>query len=178
MLNKYKYIFCLIYVLHAFNYLNGQSLDKPVSPGKMLTGTWQWTNCKDTFTIQLFNIDTLWQSHVTTDMFGPKIFGWHRYVENGILLESSFLNSSTKPSFPHGIFGMVMNDKNFLLWFHDFTRERDFRVEAEILDSTATLMKWTTHRPQERVMYPLPKPKIWEGQTIPSPIIMHKISDD
>jgi hypothetical protein len=177
MLNKFKYLFCFIFILHSFGYLNAQNMDKPVSPVKILTGTWQWTNCKDTFTIQLFSIDTLWQSRVTTDMFGPKIYGWHRFVENGIVVESSFPESSTQVPFSKGIFGMVMNDKNFLLWFHDITRERDFRVEAELLDSPATLMRWTTHKPQERVMYPPPKPKIWEGQTIPSPIIMHKISD-
>jgi hypothetical protein len=178
MLNKCKYLFSLILVLHTFNYLNGQNLDNPVSPGKMLTGTWQWANCKDTFTIQLFCIDTLFQSNVTTDMFGPQIYGWHRFVENGVLIENSFPSSLPQVPFSKGIFGMVMNNKDFLLWFRDITRERDFRVAVEFLDSTATLMKWTTHRPQERVWYPLPKPKIWEGQTIPSPIIMHKISDD
>jgi hypothetical protein len=126
----------------------------------------------------LFKIDTFWQSHVTTDVFGPNIYGWHRYVENGIVVESSFPVSSTQTPFSKGIFGGIMNNKDILLWFKDITRERDFRVEAEFLDSAATLMRWTTHRPQERVMYPPPMPKIWEGQTIPSPIILRKISDD
>jgi hypothetical protein len=177
MLNKYKYIFCLIFILSSFNYLDAQNLDKPGSPGKMLTGTWQWTNRKDTFTIQLFNIDTFWQSHVTTDMFGTQIYGWHRFVENGVLIENSFPSSEPQVPFSKGIFGIVMNNKDYLLWFRDITRGRDFRVEVEFLDSTGTVLKWITDRPQEVWYNRNNMSKIMEGQTIPSPIILHKISD-
>ncbi len=177
MLDKCKYLCCLIFVLFSFSKLNGQTTDTLISPGKILPGTWQWTNCRDTFTIQLFRIDTAWKSNFNNDVFGPKIYGWHRYVENGILVETSFPDSLPQAPFSKGIFGGIRNNKECLIMFHDITRGRDFWIDINFLDSSGTRMKWVTYRPQERVLYPPPKPKIWSGQTIPSPIILHKISD-
>lgn len=175
MLNKLKYSCCFFICVCTFAYVNGQT--KLLSPGEMLPGVWQWTNGKDTFTIQLFRIDTSWKSKVNDTEFGPNIYGWHRYVENGVLIESSFPESLYQKPFSKGIFGGIMNTKDIYLWFRDITRDRDFRVEAEFLDSAGTLMRWTTHRPQERVWYPPPKPKIWDGQTIPSSVILHKMPE-
>ena len=73
-------------------------------------------------------------------------------------------------------FGTILNQDSLLLMFNDITKGRSFWIAATFLDSTATTLKWITHRPQERVIYPPPNPKIWEGQTIPSPIVLHKIS--
>lgn len=144
----------------------------------VLIGKWQWTNNKDTFTIQLFSIDTVWKSYVNDDKFGPQIYGWHRYVENGVVIESSFPDSLPHRPFSKGISGMIMNKDSAQLWFYDITRDRYFRIKSEILDSEGTTMLWITHRPQEKWFFANEKkPKILEGQTIPSPITLHKIFD-
>ena len=168
---------CFFLLLVAsFNLLEAQGINNSLA--EKLCRAWQWVSCKDTFTIQLFYIDTLWKGYDNKNSFGPKIYGWHRYVENGIEVESSFPLSSNQKPFSKGIYGMVMNKDSVLLWFKDITRDRGFRVKVDFLDSANTVIKWITHRPQERVVWdPSTKPKIWEGQTIPSPIILHKMPD-
>lgn len=152
----------------------GQDISKRISIEQNLAGTWQWTNLKDSFTVKIAYSDTLMPSKVSNDTFRLKIYGWHKYVGNGVLVENTFADSSTlSPS----ISGTIKNNTEVLLWLNDITRARYFRVQIEFLNFECTIMRWITDRPQERTMYPPPKPKIWEGQTIPSPIVLHKISD-
>jgi hypothetical protein len=180
MLGKLKYL-CLAFLSLGFGLCAVSHLgvtNQSIRVEKALKGTWLWINDRDTLSIKLTYKDTIVSSKVNTDTFRYKISGWHRYIENGSVMESTFSDLPNQEKIAPSIFGTIMNNEKALLWFRDITRARNFRVEIEFLDSTCTLMKWTTNRPQERVLYPPPKPKIWEGQTIPSPIILHKISDE
>ncbi len=175
MLKFFRYSVCVLAFFSMYVVNAQETAKKNISP-EHLTGKWQWVNDQDSFIIEIAFIDTSFSSKMSNNFFGPQITGWHRYVENGTLIESSFPGSSTNPVYKQGIFGVVMNNTNILLWFHDLTRERDFRIETEFLDSTGTLIKWITHRPQQRDWYQSDEPKIWEGQTIPRSLILHKIA--
>src|SRR5205085_847519 len=74
------------------------------------------------------------------------------------------------------IIGSIEDNKKISLILQDLTRQRQFRIEVAFTDPEMRTLKWTTGNPLERVFYPRPNPKIWEGQTVPSGIILHKIS--
>jgi hypothetical protein len=142
-----------------------------------LKGTWQWTNKNDTFTVKLNYLDTIVKSHVNSDIFKSIIYGWHQYSQNGSVVESDLHNAAENSTKTASIWGTIMNNNNPIILFKDITRDRKFKIDIEFLDSTFRVFKWTQIGKLERLFYPSPNPKIWEGQTVPSPLIMHKISE-
>jgi len=146
---------------------------------KKYAGVWQYVNEKDTFTFILKN-DSLYKSQNRKDSSTEKLvmYCWHRYVENGVEVENNLenINNLKKCS---GLGSPARDSINIYLEliFLNSIRNRNFRIFFKLLNKENSMALWESW-PQERLLYPPPKPKIWEGQTIPSPIILNKISDN
>jgi hypothetical protein len=153
----------------------GQHKDKSDTLTSRLQGSWQWmSEDSELFTVKLLCTDTTVHAKVGTNYFRYKIYGWHKISKKGVELENTTQNFGDINTI--SIFGTIINDSQIKLNFHDLTRDRNFRVYLEFLDPEMKTLKWTSS-PQERPLYPAPKAKIWEGQTVPSNIILHRVSD-
>lgn len=146
---------------------------------KKYEGKWQWIDKKDTFVL-VIKMDTLLQgSKLVTESRGENkmaLYAWHKFVQNGVVLENTLpaignLNKSSGV----GVEALSVSTNYLNMAFTDYMRDRSLRVFLKIINIEKNKAVWESW-PQERVLYPQPKPKIWEGRTIPSPIILTKIS--
>jgi hypothetical protein len=174
---KSRIFLLVIITLFCQIFLKAQEYKEATSLAQKLKGTWVWYNSADTFKIKILYNDTLVKSKVNSDSFKFVLYGWHTYIEKGKLIESNFQFAESEKRYNTSITGTIMNDEKIILLFHDLTRDRDFRVFIEFTDSSFAKIKWTSVFGFERPLYPPTKSKNREGQTIPSPIILKKISD-
>ncbi len=151
------------------------NLKVPIS--KNLNGYWQWVSSEsDTFTIRMECTDTTIYSKVKDEvLFKYIIYGWHSYSQKDSLIENTLSKSRENSRKEVSIFGVFLDFDKIAIRFHDITRDRDFRIKLQFVDKEMKTLKWTTSHPLERLMYPPPKAKIWDGQTLPTEMILHKI---
>jgi hypothetical protein len=120
-------------------------------------GTWRWTSGTDTVEIvlqkQVYNIPM-------TGSNSEALAGWHRYVKNGVLVQSSLqytgrdinidfnshnvdfkttLNGFTHPSQPQQVY--------FIL-FWDLTLHKSFELFFTMLPNSTTQARWELKQPR------------------------------
>lgn len=147
---------------------------------KQYTGTWQWINQKDTFTLTLIS-DTLRGDNKNNNSNQAKqkkgIYAWHKFVEGGKVIENTLpFVGNIKKSSGVGTVALSLSTIYLGMGFTDSVRQRTLRVFFKIINQQGTQAVWESWL-QERPMYPSPNPIIWEGRTIPSPITLTKIKD-
>jgi hypothetical protein len=172
-----KYIPLILFATYSVpDSVLAQNSDRSDSICQKFNGYWQWTSPEsETFTIKIVCIDTTIYSKVKNEiLYQYLIYGWHNYSKKDVVLENTISKSGSDLK-DASIYGAFLDNKKISIKFHDITRERDFRINLEFIDSDMRTLKWTTSHPLERPIYPVTHPKIWEGQTIPSEIILHKI---
>ena len=133
-------------------------------------GTWQWTRGKDTFTIKLIE-DTFYLKYPDTLLHW--ILGWHKFVQDGKLLESSYEFTDSIKNKKTTIIGAV-NKGVLICTFRDLSRDRSFRIEMKMLNRRHSKILWTSQF-LEDIRINEPPSKIRGGQTVPSGIILKKI---
>jgi hypothetical protein len=168
----FSYLFFLITGLT----ISGQEIPcQNPSPGfEKFLGTWQWVSANDTFTFRLIKDTGYFKPRDTVFIL---LTGWHRFIANDTVLESSLeFSDSVKNKFTTLVGSRI--EKNILsLVFKDITRDRSFNVEMELLNEKGDRAIWTSYF-IERIRVNEPPPKIREGQTVPSNIVLFKIKDN
>ena len=166
-----SYIFFLITGLTAI----GQEIPckKPCQNFEKFLGTWQWTSSRDTFTFKLIKDTFYFKPRDTVFIL---LTGWHKFISNGIILESRMeFSDSVKNKFTT-LVGFGTENNILSLGFIDITRDRSFDVKMELINEKGNKATWTSFF-TERIRINEPPPKIREGQTVPSNIVLLKIND-
>lgn len=176
-MDKKIFFVIVICTLWLKNYSQTTFVHKP-DELKKYEGIWQWVDGRDTFIINL-KIDSLCKSQKNKDSSTEKLvlYGWHRYVENGFEAESDLKNTGDYKKF--SLLGTPVSAEctSYLgLMFYDITRDKYFRIFFKFINKEQTMALWESN-PQERSGGSGLTPKIYGGQTIPSPLILIKITN-
>ena len=145
---------------------------------KKYSGSWLYVNESDTFLLHI-KIDSLQLFELTRDSSyaKPYIFGWHKFIDAGRLIENTIqYEGDIKRAVA---FGYIIKDScksSLNLMYFDATRDAYFKVIFNCLDLQNGFATWESKR-QERFGGGGKIPNKPTGQTIPSPIILKRISD-
>lgn len=146
-------------------------------------GTWQWISDSTIFTIVLRQVKLHFSG---TDQYKDVIIGWHSYVENGVLLESSL---DRMPSAPMMEMEDTLLDKvatisattptkpsMLTIYVKDLTRKRDLSGRLEFIPGKTDKAIWETeHRSKIEFYFKDKPPAYMPWRTVPTGIVMRKI---
>jgi hypothetical protein len=135
-------------------------------------GIWQWTSSQDTFTIKLIKDSIFLKQRETRLVI---VTGWHRFIKDGKVLESSMEYSDTIKNKYTTIVGSKIERNILSFIFNDITRDRSFEVKFELIGVNDSRAVWSSYY-LERIRVNEPPPKFKDGQTIPSDIILKKLN--
>jgi hypothetical protein len=105
-------------------------------------GTWQWISGTDTVKIVLAKQNIYMPAPMDNTI--ETLVGWHRYVKNGIEVESSlqYLNS-TFNSGHHTLFGGdISPTKIYFTTFKDITKNKQCNLYFTLLTGSVTQATW------------------------------------
>lgn len=161
-------------LLIIFLFLFKNSIGQDTTVLKRMTGIWRWTSGnRDTLIIVV--------KPTKLDKYGRNqqadFFGYHTYIEKGQLVESSMLASDDTAITKHTtLSGYVYTDKiGFVLY--DITRDNRLSFQLQLINNREDIAwlifsgmdhRWVTD--ENKKQYP-------PGKTIPSDVILRKISD-
>ena len=139
-------------------------------------GVWRWAEGRDTFTINLM-IDTLPGTFPNIEESLTRrlgIYSWHQYIKKGKIIESNLESAGNiKKSSAVGTVVISISTIYLGMGFVDKTHDRSLRIFFKLLNKEGTKALWESW-PQERWGPPLP---VKGDRTIPSPLIMEKVSN-
>lgn len=104
-------------------------------------GTWRWLSGADTLELKLYKQAIHYPAPLDYDV--ENIVGWHRYVKNGVLIESS-LQYAGQPYFGgHStVFAWVQSPIKLYGNFNDLTKTKRCDLYLTMIDNTFTQMNW------------------------------------
>ena len=137
--------FALLFGFQGFSQTNPE-LNKFV-------GTWQWTSGYDTVTVVLEKQTSQFVNGDSREV----LVGWHKYVKNGVPVESSIQHtgkSINADSIPLGndpeitLYGFTKNSRQ--IWFNrfwDLSLHNNCHLFFELLPGSLTQASWTLTNP-------------------------------
>lgn len=130
----------------CFSQIANPELDKFV-------GTWQWNSGNDTVTLVLAKQTSNFPNGTSREV----LVGWHKYVKNGLVIESSFPHigqSINDENIPLGndleitLYGFTKNPRE--IWFHrfwDLTLHKNCHVFFKLMPGSLTQATWKLTNP-------------------------------
>lgn len=171
--------FSLCFVCEAQNYSKGD-LNK-------YTGTWQWSNGSDSFTIVLVEDTIKVPISLSKDTTLSLLYGWHSLVIDGKLSQGTIQFSDIKKNRKNSIVASIKNS-NLEISFLDVDRNKHMTASMKFSDCSYTTAEWMSNDaegvnllhspPNSRILKQTGLATIYETKPnkIPTSIILKKIA--
>ena len=171
-----RIIILIFFSISSFEHtLFCQNLNDTIILNKFI-GTWRWTNHTDTFDVKLIK-DTI--PKVMTNSVTYNIYGFHKLIEKGRLVENSFSDTKKFLLSEATIVGTNLNDTTLNLIVIDKYRHKSYLINLT-LEKEPTRAIWKKIKDQERIQYitksqRINTPKPLSSKVIPTNVILNKV---
>lgn len=137
----------LILILNAYFVANAQQ--NPYPPGSYnakpaldkFVGTWQWVSGNDTVVLHLYKQAIHYPAPLNYDV--ENIIGWHKYVKNGVTIESSLQYSGSPYTGGHStIFAWCQSAVKLYGSFDDLSKNKQCDLYLKMLNTRYSQMEW------------------------------------
>jgi hypothetical protein len=139
----------LIILLSVLTQTSNAQVQVPVNNHlNKFIGTWRWTAGQDTFEITLHK--QIYRPFLTYPFAGEAIVGWHKYVKNGQLIQSSFqyigrdinidynINNLDLKTTIHGFDRFANKNSLYFLRFWNLSEHQNYEANFTINSGSTT----------------------------------------
>jgi hypothetical protein len=138
-------IFCFFNLNAQTPYPSGSYNSKPELD--KFVGTWRWVSGHDTVEIHLFKQAIHYPEPLNYDV--EALVGWHKYVKNGIVIETSLQFSGLPRTGGHStILSWNQSPTKTYGVFNDLTKGKRCDLYLNMINAANTQLNWTLKEPR------------------------------